>query len=103
MSSVRCYAVRSSVVSSRYRKIAVTTAGWLWEKQRPAALPHISVARPQGPGTTETPGATNQRPPHKRALVPGMVPSPTAQVYLVHMHNITPSQLGQALTNGGSS
>ena len=80
MSSVRCYAVRSSVVSSRYRKIAVTTAGWLWEKQRPAALPHISVARPQGPGTTETPGATNQRPPHKRALVPGMVPSPTAQV-----------------------
>ena len=43
------------------------TAGLPWREQRPAAFPHISVARPQGPGTTEAPEAANLRPPHNSA------------------------------------
>ena len=44
-------------------KIAVTTAGWLWEKQRPAVFLRVSVARPQGHGTTAPPEAADLRPP----------------------------------------
>ena len=56
-----------SVCRNSVRRIAVRTAGWPWREQRPAAFPHISVARPQGPGTTEAPEAAKLRPPHNSA------------------------------------
>ena len=82
-------------MSVRYRrgffhsvKIAVTTAGWLWEKQRPAAF--FSVYPPPAPRGTVPPrplGRPTFGPRSERALVPGMVPSPTAQVCPLWVHH----------------
>ena len=100
---MRAQTLRSGLSQISFSKIAVRTAGLPWREQRPAAFPHISVARPQGPGTTEAPEAANLRPPHNSARssqvwCPANLPcNQVGPLWVSHL----PRQ--QAGANGGSS